>query len=389
MKQQTVGNIHIGLREHSPLSPRYIRGMVRRRLRQGLNLDYLWPSGWSPEPDMVCALPTYRCNLRCKMCFQRDENGVVRLDMRHEELEPEQWLRIIDQVAQFSTTIFWMGGEVMIYPRFMDLLAHCKARGLRVVMITNGIHAADVAEELVALGIDAITISIDGFEETHNKIRRNPHSYACAVESLQAIRQARERQHQQLPLLTINHAITKDNYRQIPAFFEFARELGADMLQFIGLMYMDEETAVAHKIAMRQLFGVEVNVAALDNGADREGIDALWLQETMDNLREGAPAAPTLRFCSLGLENNLMAHYGPDEGLPLPKQRCTAVYRRLVIQPNGDVALCYNQPELVMGNVLTADLSDIWNGAKFREARQQLRQELLPGCIRCGWLDYE
>ncbi|MCI0398274.1 MAG: radical SAM protein [Chloroflexi bacterium] len=390
MNQQKLGNVHIGLREHSPLSPRYMGGALRRRLRQGLHLDFLWPAGWSPEPDMVCALPTYRCNLRCPFCFQRDREGRVRMEMKDEELTPDQWLKIIDQAASFTTTMFWMGGEIMIYPRIVELLAHCKAKGMRVIMITNGFHLVENVEKLVDIGVDAITVSLDGFEEVHSQIRRSPTSFKCVVEGVRAVVAARQARGSLLPLLTINHAMTQENYRQVSDFLDFARELGADIVQFIGLMFMSPETAGRHRQVMRDEFGVtNSNPDSMINGMDAAGVDAAWLQDEINRLLATAPASPTLRFCSLGLEHNIKAHYGPDEGLPIRKQRCTSLWRRMVIQPNGDVAMCYNQPEVVVGNAAREELAGIWNGDKFCSVRQRIRRELLPGCIRCGWLDYD
>jgi radical SAM protein with 4Fe4S-binding SPASM domain len=388
MKQQTLGNIQIGLREHSPLNPRYLTNFVSRRLRQTFNLDALWTNGWSPPPDMVCAFPTYRCNLHCDFCFQRSENGRLRVDMRHEEMTPEQWEGVIDRVAQFATTMFWMGGEVMIYPRIMDLLARCKRRGLKVIIVTNGYHLAERANALVEMGIDAITVSLDGFKEVHNKIRHSPRAFDQVVAGIEAIVSARGKG--ALPIITINHALNKDNYRDIAQFFDFARDLNADMLQFLGLMYMSPETARRHQAVMRDEFGLEsVHIEVMENGREAEAMDVIWLQQEMNTLRQTAPASPALRFCSLGLEDNLCAHYGSDDNLPLPQQRCTALWRRMVIQPNGDVTMCYNQPEVVVGNVLAEELDAIWNGVKYRQIRQRIKQELLPGCTRCGWLDYK
>lgn len=388
MNRQTLGNIQIGLREHSPLNPRYLSNFASRRLRQLLELDRYWPNGWSPAPDMVCAFPTYRCNLHCDFCFQRDEGGTLRVDMRREELTPGQWETVIDQVADFSTTMFWMGGEMMIYPRMMELLARCKARGLKVVMVTNGYRLAQNAAALVEMGVDAITVSLDGFEEVHNAIRHNPRSFEQVVEGIRAISAARDGA--ALPIITINYALHAANYRDITAFFHFARELDVDMLQFLGLVYMEEETARQHQQVMRDEFGLEnVHIDVLCNGHQAEEMDVIWLQQEMDQLRQSAPTSPTLRFCSLGLEENLLAHYGSDAELPQVQQRCTALWRRMVIQPNGDVSMCYNQPEIIVGNVLHDDLGAIWNGAPFRRVRQRIQQELLPGCTRCGWLDYK
>ena len=39
-------------------------------------------------------------------------------------------------------------------------------------------------------------------------------------------------------------------------------------------------------------------------------------------------------------------------------------------------------------NVLVESPAAVWNGERMRRVRQRIRRELLPGCIRCGWLNY-
>jgi radical SAM protein with 4Fe4S-binding SPASM domain len=388
--RQRCANLQLGLREHSTLNPRYLSSMIKRRIRCGLRLDYHWPGGWSPRPDLwVCAIPTYRCNLRCDMCCQREESGGVRGAAEDQELTPDQWQVIIDRVARFAPGILWMGGEILIYPRMIELLAYAKAKGLKNLIITNGFLLADVADRLVDIGVDGVTVSIDGFESFHNAVRGNSRSFARAVEGIRAVLAARRARRGQLPILAINHTIMRQNYRQISEFGAFARELGVDIVHFIGLMYLSPETAQRHKEVLRREFGVAVaSVDTLDKSRYAFGIDADWLQRQIDALLDTSSAFPALRFCAQGLGNYLEAHYGPDERLPLSNQRCTSLWRKMAVQPNGDVTVCYNLPELRVGNALHEDLDSIWNGEAFRRFRQRIKRQLLPGCIRCAWLDY-
>jgi radical SAM protein with 4Fe4S-binding SPASM domain len=386
---QQLGKLQIGLREHSPLSPRYVGSMLKRRTRRALRLDHWWPGGWSLRPDLLCIFPTYRCNLRCGMCFQREGTAGLGGTAGRSELTPDQWKRIIDKGARFTSTVLWMGGEAFLYPQFVDLVAYAKSKGLRTLIITNGFALPEHAAHLVEIGIDGITVSIDGSKGTHNSIRRHPQSHARAVEGLRAVHAARQAQHRQLPILMINFTMMGQNYRQVPEFISLAREWGADAVQLLGLMYASPATLKRHTQVLESEFGVRRDdMTALENSDFRTGLDATWLQHQISRLLETSPAFPELRFCSLGLENCIEAHYGPDEHLPLPNQRCTSLWRRMVIQPNGDVTACYNQMEIVMGNALHQDLPEIWNGAKFLHFRRRIRRELLPGCVRCGWLDY-
>jgi len=387
---QHLANFKIGLRAHSPRHPRYLSNMVKRRLRCGLHLDHLWPGGWSPRPILwVDAIPTYRCNLECKMCFQRNDEGAVRWALQDQEFSPDQWKLIIDRVAQFAPTILWIGGEVLIYPRIVELLAYSKRKGLKVLIVTNGFFLANVAEKLVEIGVDLVTVSIDGSETLHNAIRQNSQAFTRAVEGIKAVLAVRQARRSSLPIVTINHVITRHNYRQIFEFVTFARELGVDVVQFLGLIYLDQTTMQCHREVLRSEFSIEAaNIDALDNSQYASGIDTTWLQEQINTLRETSPGFPALRFCPSGFEDYIEAHYGPDGLLPLAHQRCSAPWQKMTIQPNGDVIGCCKLPNLYTGNVLNEDLESIWNGQAFRRFRQRIKQGPLPGCIRCGWLSY-
>jgi radical SAM protein with 4Fe4S-binding SPASM domain len=388
--RQRLVNLQIGLREHSTISPRYLGSMLKRRVRCGLRLDYHWPGGWSPRPDLwVCAIPTYRCNLACEMCCQRNEGGEARGAPQEQELEPEQWKKIIDRIARFAPGILWMGGEVLIYPRMVELCAYAKSQGLKVLLITNGYLLADVARQLVDVGVDAITVSIDGLQECHNDLRGNSQSFQRAVQGVEAVLAARRARRAKLPILALNHTLTRQNYRQVADFVALARALGVDIIHFIGLMYLSPQTVQRHKDVMQREFGVAVpDMEVLDNSHYAAGINAAWLQAQLDALRASSRGAPALRFCAEGMGDYVEEHYGPDENLPLPNQRCTSLWRKMAIQPNGDVTVCYNLPELPVGHALHDELDEVWNSEKFRQFRQRIKRQFLPACIRCAWLDY-
>jgi MoaA/NifB/PqqE/SkfB family radical SAM enzyme len=311
------------------------------------------------------------------MCFQRDDQGILRVETKDQELKPSQWKLIIDRIARFSSSTLWMGGEIFVYPSIIDLLAYTRAKGLQIMVLTNGYYLADVAEQLVEIGIDKLCVSIDGLEQAHNTVRRNRQSFARAVEGVKAVYAARETQQKQVPIIHINHVITRQNYLDLPAFVTFAADLGADVVEFLGLTYLLPAEAQQNSHILHREFGVTANKMDVLYNGEATGLDAPLLQQQLDSFLPTAPPQPVLRFYPEGLENHIEWHYGLQTNLATPpQQHCAGVWRRMVIQPNGDVAVCYNQPELVMGNVLHQELSTIWAAKKFLQFRQRLRQKL-------------
>ena len=66
--------------------------------------------------------------------------------------------------------------------------------------------------------------------------------------------------------------------------------------------------------------------------------------------------------------------------------RCHALTDNFNVLPNGDVVLCNDLPDLVIGNITEAPWEEIWNGERARSFRQRLDKGLLPICSRCCML---
>ncbi|MFD1610334.1 radical SAM protein [Sphingomonas tabacisoli] len=110
--------------------------------------------------------PTTRCNFTCGFCAgramaQRDLDwNVFRAflaahpALRHVELQGE--------------------GEPLLHPRFFDMLAACRGRGIRVSLITNGsLLSAERVERLLDFGIHSIHVSMESADPTRfAEIRR-------------------------------------------------------------------------------------------------------------------------------------------------------------------------------------------------------------------------
>ena len=59
-----------------------------------------------------------------------------------------------------------------------------KSYGLFVKAVTNGTLLTQYAQDIIASGIDAITVSVDGDRETHNQVRRRDWAYDRTMEGL-------------------------------------------------------------------------------------------------------------------------------------------------------------------------------------------------------------
>ncbi|MBQ9479619.1 MAG: GTP 3',8-cyclase MoaA [Selenomonadaceae bacterium] len=97
---------------------------------------------------------TDRCNLRCRYCMP--ESGVTKL-AHSEILTYEEVLRVIRLLARLGIKkVRLTGGEPLIRMGIVDLIRSIKnLDGIeRVVMTTNGVRLASMAEQLIDAGLD-------------------------------------------------------------------------------------------------------------------------------------------------------------------------------------------------------------------------------------------
>ncbi|NMC70697.1 MAG: radical SAM protein, partial [Myxococcales bacterium] len=111
---------------------------------------------------------TDACNLRCVHCEQ--SAGTRRPD----ELTTEEALRLADALVEAGVEcVNLTGGEPLLRPDWPRLARRFADRGVRVVVITNGVL---VDEAMVArmreAGVSGVGVSLDGEREVHDDIRR-------------------------------------------------------------------------------------------------------------------------------------------------------------------------------------------------------------------------
>jgi radical SAM enzyme (rSAM/lipoprotein system) len=87
-----------------------------------------------------------------------------------------------------SILIAITGGEALLRNDLPECGKALRMHGFRWGIVTNGFaYNADIHAKLLSAGMGAITLSLDGFEETHNWLRVNPNSFKNALQALDLI----------------------------------------------------------------------------------------------------------------------------------------------------------------------------------------------------------
>lgn len=157
---------------------------------------------------------TLRCNLNCRHCGS-DCRAVSDIP----DMPAEDFLSAIDTLTPHlnphQVLVTLTGGEALIRRDIEDIGIALRKRGYQWGVVTNGMLLDQARmNSLLRAGISAITLSLDGFEEQHNAIRRNPHSFQNALRALRVIINSGIR-------YDVVTCVTPDTFDTLPAFKEF------------------------------------------------------------------------------------------------------------------------------------------------------------------------
>jgi MoaA/NifB/PqqE/SkfB family radical SAM enzyme len=110
------------------------------------------------SPAVASIKVTQRCNLRCKHC--------TWVNKITDDLPLDRWRQIVDTLYKRGcAVVFIEGGEPTLREDIAQIIGYVKRKGLACVLFTNG------TRELTGLNPDAIWISIDGTQKSHDQIR--------------------------------------------------------------------------------------------------------------------------------------------------------------------------------------------------------------------------
>jgi len=289
-------------------------------------------------------------------------------------LTAAEWLRLADQVRRWRPRITLTGGEPSLHPEMLELAAGVKSRGLYLSLNTNGLRLAGMSEELVALGLDDISVSLDGMAAGHDTVRGRPGAWGRTVEGIRTLLAARGGRG--WPVVRVTTVVSAENVEDLEPLHRMLADLGVDCHTLQHRWFVSPALLEAHEEeAGRRL------------GLDSEGLRGfLWdtptpvpgLREQVERLR-GLRLGPELVSSPDLSPEEMEAYYrSPERAL---RDACVSRWYRLTILPDGQATPCLG---LVVGSVREQAFGSIWNGAPMRRFRRDLvAHGHLPGCLRC------
>lgn len=290
---------------------------------------------------------TNACNMYCQHCY-RDAGCKAE-----EELSTAEAKKLLREIARagFKIMIF-SGGEPLMRPDIVELVAYAHHLGLRPVFGTNGtLITPEMARDLKKAGTMGMGISLDSLDkEKHNRFRAFEGAWEGAVRGMENCRAAG------LPF-QIHTTVMDWNQAELEDITDFAVKIGAVAHHFFFLV----PTGRAENIEAESL-----RAEAYENVLTR----IMKKSQTVDIELKPTCAPQFLRIAGeMGIKTRF-------------RRGCLAGLSYCIISPKGKVQPCaYLNMEL--GDVRKTPFDEIW---RQNSVLQRLRTlEYHGGCGTCAY----
>ncbi len=136
--------------------------------------------GAEHHPAYVVWELTLRCDLACTHCGSRA--GPKRPD----EVTTAEALEVVKELAALGTReVVLIGGEAYLHDGFLEITRALADAGVYPTLTTGG-RGVDraLARAMADAGMDRVSVSIDGLEPTHDRMRAYKGSFRAATDAL-------------------------------------------------------------------------------------------------------------------------------------------------------------------------------------------------------------
>lgn len=312
-----------------------------------------------------------RCNLRCVHCYAHSRDLEYTGELTHSE-----GLRLIDDLAAFGAPVMlFSGGEPLMRPDILELIAHARSCGMRAVISTNGtLITPELAAQLKEFGLSYVGISLDGLEETNDRFRGMRGAFSLALAGIRNCQAAGIK-------VGLRFTMNRKNVQDLDGIFDLLYAERIPRICFYHLVYAGR--------------GTNLVADALSHEESRKAVD-LILDRTAALHRAGFPAEV------LTVDNHCDGPYLYQRLLREDPARAEEALKLLNMNGGNSSGVgigCVSWDGVVyadqfwrhepLGNVRERPFSEIWMDianplmAKLKDRKPHLKGR----CAQCQWLD--
>lgn len=210
---------------------------------------------WSMNDNPIAWLEiTDICNIHCEGCYRQHLTGHKTLEEIKEEIAFFKRWRNPDNVSI-------AGGEPLVHPEIIDIVAHIAENGIKPIVLTNGLALTpEMLKELKRAGLAGFTIHIDSHQN-------RPHWKGKSEGELNELREFyADMIHRERKLYVIfNSTVYPSTFQEIPDVVRWGRQ---NIEKVHGLVFITYRTATTEQNVGRDHRDREVDLSRLSYASE-------------------------------------------------------------------------------------------------------------------------
>ncbi len=317
---------------------------------------------WISALPIVILMPHSACNCRCVMCDIWKGNQQLKQLTESDVSDLTVSLKRLD-----TRQVVFSGGEALLHENFFRFCEILKKENIKITLLTTGLTMKNNAARLVEW-VDDIIVSLDGDEETHNRIRNISNAFNKLAEGIAAVKQIDP--FYKISGRTVIHRLNFENW---PMIIESAKKIGLDKISFLPADVSSQ--AFNREMVWGPERRDEILLSKDDLPKLRVVVDNL-LSRFDDDFRTGFIVESPKKI------EKVYFYYAAFYGLnSFPWKKCNAPWVSTVVEADGTVRPCFfHEP---YGNIKTVSLDKIINSEEAIQFRKQLDMDKNETCLKC------
>ena len=326
---------------------------------------------------------TYRCNLKCSFCWQKEERKSCGIN---DELSLQDIKNLVNDLKKHKINMpfNFSGGELFVKKDIFEIFDFLKKENIDISLATNGtlLNSEKIKKVMSYPNIKRISFSIDGDAETHDSIRGIKGTYKKVVDTMKEFNKIKRANKSKSPELVINFVVTAFNIDKIEPIVKLAKKFDAT-IQLTHLSYITPKMLNLHKKYLQEKFPdfKKIILEGATIGHNFTDIEISCFEKVKNKVQKyykNVKIQPDFN------SNELEQWCDQKNNKPIIK-RCFMPITNAIIFPTGDVIAC-PMINYSFGNIKNQNFMNIWKGKKRKEFIDLFKKNklFLPGCQRCS-----
>jgi len=295
---------------------------------------------------------TLACTLRCRYCFNSSGSP------RKVELTTDEVLASLDHLKENNVMdLRFTGGEMTCRKDWFEIMKYAKKLGFAISCNTNAAYFdPSICEKFAELDLDQITTSIDGNKE-HHELNRGKGTFDRTIKNLKMMHDLGVR-------LRINTLVNKYSMNDVEFMLDLASKY-TDEINFFTIVFIGRGAHLESTDA--------VTVA-----------DHLLMSKQIEKLKPKYPNLNILHFAEVSKKTSVTVDINKKFNLRVGPPSGITTFNLI-----SDGGYCcggyapYIDPSLVLGNIKSDNLFDIWQKSPKLEKIRDDGRKLIMFCNKC------